>query len=99
MVLVGFLLWGEAGTIQEEIDVHPTITRPQLEALAELERRGDRYARWGNVFFLGGAILGGVSTYYYVKGRKARSTAQTARLAPAVLGDGAGFTLTFGGTR
>lgn len=98
MVLVGFLLWGEAGTIQEEIDVHPTTTRDQLESLAELERRGDRYAAWGNVFFLGGAIVGGVSTYFYLKDRKARS-AQTARIAPAVLGDGAGFTLTFGGSR
>lgn len=99
MVLVGFLLWGEAGTIQEDIDVHPTATREQLQALAELERRGDGYATWGNVMFLGGAVLGGVSTYLYLKDRKARSATHTARIAPTVMGSGAGLTLTLGGSR
>lgn len=100
MVFVGFLLWGEAGTIQEDVDTHPTSTREQLEDLAALERRGDSFAAWGNVLFLGGAVLGGISTYYYVKGRKARRAAQTARIAPAVFGDhGAGITFTFGGAR
>lgn len=99
MVLLGFILWGEAASIQEEVDNHPTATRKQLEDLAALERRGDSYAGWGNVMFIGGAVLGGISTYYFVKGRKARRATQTARIAPALIGHGAGFTLTFGGSQ
>jgi hypothetical protein len=98
MVLIGFLLWGEAGTIQEEIDTHPTATQKQLEDLATLEKRGDSYAGWGNLLFLGGAVLGGVSTYYYIKGRKAHAASQSARIAPAVFDHGAGLTLTLGGS-
>lgn len=98
MVLIGFLLWGEAGTIQEEIDTHPTATEAQLEDLAALEKRGDSYAGWGNLLFLGGAVIGGVSTYFYIKGRKAGAASQTARLAPAVFDHGAGLTLTIGGS-
>ena len=99
-VLIGFLLWGEAGTVQEEVDTHPTATREQLQALERLEAKGDSYAAWGNVLFLGGAILGGVSTYYYLKGRKARQAQTTARVMPTVFGDhGAGLVLTIGGSR
>jgi hypothetical protein len=98
MMLIGFLLWGEAGTIQEQIDTHPTATQKQLDDLKALEKRGDGFAGVGNLLFLGGAVIGGVSTYYYIKGRKARAAAQTARIAPAVFDHGAGLTLTLGGS-
>jgi len=94
---IGFLLWGEAGTIQEEVDTHPTRTAAELDDLKQLEQRGDSYAAWGNVLFLGGAVLGGISTYFYVKDRRARA-ARTARIAPAVFDHGAGITLTLGGS-
>jgi hypothetical protein len=95
---IGFLLWGEAGTIQEEIDTHPTATAGQLDDLKILEQRGDSVAAWGNILFLSGMALGAVSTYFYVKGRKTRAASQSARIAPAVFDHGAGITLTFGGS-
>jgi len=97
LMVVGFLLWGEAGTIQEEIDTHPINTAGQLDDLKQLEQRGDSYAAWGNVLFLGGAAIGAISAYFYVKQRKARA-ARTARIGPAVFDHGAGITLTIGGS-
>ncbi|MBP1620316.1 MAG: hypothetical protein H6Q02_1083 [Acidobacteria bacterium] len=97
LMVIGFLLWGEAGTIQEEIDTHPTNTAAQLDDLKQLETRGDSYAAWGNVLFLGGAAIGGISAYFYAKHRKARAT-RTARIGPALFDHGAGITLTIGGS-
>jgi len=98
LTLIGFLLWGEAGTIQEQVDQHPVNTAAQLDDLKLLEARGDSYAAWGNVMFLGGAVIGGISTYYFIKGRRAANRAPTVGVAPAVFDHGAGFTLTFGGS-
>lgn len=95
---IGFLLWGEAATIQEEIDTHPTATAAQLEELKTLESRGDSYAGWGNLLFLSGMALGAVSTYFFIRGRKSDSAMQSARIAPAVFEHGGGITLTFGGS-
>ncbi len=100
MVALGFLMWGEASSIQEEIDMHPTTTRDDLSALASLESRGDAYATWGNVMFLGGIVIGAVSTYYFVRNRgRARGPGRTtAQVTPALFPSGAGLTLTIGGT-
>lgn len=94
---IGFLLFGEAGTVQEEIDAHPTATAAQLDDLKILEKRGDSLAAWGNLLFLSGIALGAVSTYFYIKGRK-HTASQSARLAPAVFDHGGGITLTIGGS-
>jgi hypothetical protein len=94
---IGFLLWGEAGTVQEEIDTHPTATAAQLDELKILEERGDSLAAWGNLLFLSGMALGAVSTYFYIKGRK-QTASQSARIAPAVFDRGGGITLTIGGS-
>ena len=95
---IGFLLWGEAGTVQEQIDTHPTRTAAELDDLKVLEKRGDSMAGLGNLLFLSGMALGAVSTYFYIKGRKA-SSSQSARIAPAVFDrGGAGITLTIGGS-
>ena len=96
MVILGFMLWGQASDLRGQIDAAPTRTLPELQALAELEARGDRYAGWGNLMFLGGAVLGGISTYYFLKERK-HARATTARIAPTVFDRGAGLTLTIGG--
>ena len=95
---IGFLLWGEAATIQDEVDTHPTQTAKQLDDLKILEARGDGFAAWGNVLFLSGMALGAVSTYFYIRGRKSQAASQSARIAPAVFDHGAGITLTFGGS-
>lgn len=95
-VLIGFMCWGSASDIQSQIDEAPTQTKPQLDNLADLEARGDSYAAWGNVLFLGGVVLGGVSTYFFIKDRRARRHATSARITPTVFDHGAGLALTFG---
>lgn len=96
LVLIGFMCWGSASDIQSQIDEAPTQTKPQLDALADLEARGDSYAAWGNVLFLSGVVLGGVSTYFFIKDRRARRHATTARITPTIFDHGAGIALTFG---
>ena len=95
---IGFLLWGQAGTIQDQVDTAPTTTAANLNDLKALETRGDSFAAWGNVLFLSGMALGAVSTYFYIKGRKTHTTSQSARITPAVFDHGAGITLTLGGS-
>jgi len=97
-VTIGFLLWGEAGTIQEEVDSHPTATAAQIDELKALEERGDSFASWGNLLFLSGVAVGAVSTYLFVRDRKRGSALQSARIAPAVFDHGGGITLTIGGS-
>ena len=96
LVLIGFMFWGSANDIQSQINEAPTQTKPQLDALADLESRGDSYASWGNALFLGGAVLGGISTYFFIKDRRARRHASSARITPTVIDHGAGLALTFG---
>jgi len=98
LVLIGFMCWASAADIQSQVDDAPTQTKPQIDALRDLESRGDSYAAWGNVFFLGGAVLGGISTYFFIKDRRAARSATTARITPAVFDHGAGLALTFGAT-
>ncbi|MBX3155152.1 MAG: hypothetical protein KF773_04060 [Deltaproteobacteria bacterium] len=92
-VLVGLLFWASASDLGEQIQAAPVRNKSDVADLKDLERRADDAARAGNVFVIGGLIVGGVSTYYYLKHKKARST--QARLLPAVSPGGAG--LVFGG--
>lgn len=96
MVFVGLMCWGGAADIQGQIDDAPTATRAQLDALQDLEDRGDTYSALGNVLFLGGAIIGGISTYYFIKDRRRARSGMTAQIMPTVLDHGAGFAI--GGT-
>jgi cell division septation protein DedD len=96
LVLIGFMCWGSANDIQSQINEAPTQTKPQLDALADLESRGDSYASWGNALFLGGAVLGGISTYFFIRDRRARGHATSARITPTVIDHGAGLALTLG---
>lgn len=95
MVVVGVLFWASAAGVQEEIDGAPTRSKQDLLRLQDLEAKGDTYAMIGNVLAIGGVVVGSVSTYYFFKGRRARS--QTARITPMVFGDGGGIAITFGG--
>jgi hypothetical protein len=48
------------------------------------------------VFAIGGLVIGGISTYLFVRDRRATPTT-SARLTPTVLDHGAGVVLTIGG--
>lgn len=97
LVLLGFLMWGQASDVQGEIDdLDEPRTPTDFRHLRDLEREGDDAAGAGNFFFLTGAVLGGVSAYFYWRAGKTAST-QTARIAPAAFPGGAGVTLTVGG--
>lgn len=97
MVVIGLLLWGAASSVQGDIDKAPTTTQQDLTNLRNLESKGDGYAGLGNLFTVGGLVLGGIGTYFYIKDRRTASTT-SARLMPTVFDHGAGVVLTFGGT-
>ena len=100
LLVVGGVFWGSASSTQGEIDAAPTSTQADLDALKNLETRGDRYATAGNVLFVSGVVLGGLSTVLYLRHRRGhgRSTAATARVVPTVMGSRGGIGLTIGGT-
>jgi hypothetical protein len=97
MLVLGFVLWGAASGVQSDIDKAPATTSQDIQHLRDLESKGDTYATLGNVFALTGVIVGGVSTYLFIRDHRAASSA-TARLSPVVLDHGAGVVLTIGGT-
>jgi hypothetical protein len=96
MLLTGVIFWASAAGVQTDIDAAPVATKAQLQALQDLESKGDTYAGLGNLFVIGGLVVGGISTYYFVKAGHRRAT--SARLVPAVWGRGAGLALAIGGT-
>ncbi len=101
MFLIGIVLWSKANGLQSEIDSAMPRNERELDQLRDLESRGASYAGWGNFFVLGGLALGGVSTYFFLKARRAnkRATTSTAWLGPALFDRGAGVMLTIGPSR
>ena len=95
-VVAGFWLWGKANIVDGEIASAPNRTRADFQHIQDLEVKGDRYANWGNVLFITGVVIGGVSAYYFWKDHKAQR-ARTASITPAVFDHGAGLVLTVGG--
>ena len=95
MLLVGFVFWASASGIEDEIRDAPKRTRADLQHVKDLEAEGDAYATTGNVLAIGGLILGGVSTYYFIKSGKRSS--HTASVSP-ILGNGTGIAITWGGS-
>ena len=93
-VAMSFGFWGRADEIQTEIDVAPSRTKADIVHIEELEKEGDRFANAGNLFFIAGAVVAGVSTYFFIK--KGRASRTTASLTP-VFDHGAGLALTIGG--
>ena len=96
MIVLGFILWGQASGAQSDIRHAPDKTKADLDALRSLESRADSYAAWGNVLALSGLVVGGLSGYFYWRDRGTRSS--QARLGPAIFDHGAGIALTLGGT-
>lgn len=98
LVVLSFIMWAEAASTQSDIDAAPTKSVNDFQNLEDLETQADTYAGLGNLMFVGGLAVAGVSTYFWWRDRKAGST-QQARIAPAVFDHGAGITLSFGGGR
>jgi hypothetical protein len=98
MVLLGIILWGTAASDQSDIDSFKVRNRDDLQRLKDLESSADAKAGWGNFFFLGGLAVAGVSTYFYIRQRRAHHATTTA-IVPTVFDHGAGVTFSFGGLR
>ena len=91
---IGVVLWLKASSIEGDIHAAPTRTSADVQHLLDLESRGDRYALWGNVTFIGGVAIAGVSGYLFWRSRHS-STAQ-ARVTPLLLDHGGGIAFTYG---
>jgi len=98
LVVLSFVMWAKASDTQSQIDSQPANTPADFVKLRQLESDADGYAGGGNLLFIGGVVLGGISGYSYWKGHRAHAT-QQASVAPMVFPHGAGLTLTFGGAQ
>lgn len=96
MLVVGVVFWASAAGIEDDIEKAPKGTRAELEHVQDLEAEGDAYATTGNVLAVGGLVLGGVSTYYFLK--RGKAPARTARVTPLYGSGGSGIAITWGGS-
>ena len=95
MIVVGAVFWASASGIEGDIADAPKKTRADLERVRDLEAEGDTYATAGNVLAIGGLVLGGVSTYFFLKA--GRRSARSASVTP-IIGDGTGIAISWGGS-
>ena len=96
LVLLGFVMWGQASGTQNDIDAAASRTVVDFKHIQDLEKQGDGQASLGNLMFIGGLVLGGLSTYFYIRDRGRRHD-PVARITPTVFPHGAGLALTIGG--
>lgn len=91
LITLAVVLWSGASGVQTEINQAATSSPADFKHLQDLESKGDAYANFGNAFFIGGAVVAGVSTYFFLKDRLRPS--RHARIAPTVFDHGAGIAL------
>ena len=96
-MVLSFILWAEASSIQGDINNAPTKTPADFRNLQDLESSGDGYAGVGNLCFISGVALGAVAGYFFWRDHRAGHSTKQARIAPAVFDHGGGLTLTIGG--
>lgn len=88
-LIIGFALWSNKASVQDDIDSAPTDDAADFARLEELERRASKYAWVGNVMVLGGLALAGYGGWILYQDRQERQLAIT----PAVTPTSAGVTI------
>lgn len=96
LVVLSLIMWGSASSTQNDINNAPTRTVADFQNLQDLENKGATYAALGNVFFIGGIVVAGVSSYYFWRNRRAHATTSQAMVTPTLFDHGAGLALTIG---
>ena len=99
MAVLGVVLWAAASSKQDEIDIAPHNTPADFIKLRQLEDDADGLAGGGNLFFVAGVALAGVSGYFYWRAGREHRSSSTARLSPTVFPHGGGVVLTLGGAQ
>jgi hypothetical protein len=87
---LGLALWASYGSLQDQIDAHPTRTRADFDDLTALEDRAATRAVAGDLLVGAGLVVAGFGAYYLLRHPDDRRVA----IAPAPLAHGAGLTLT-----
>lgn len=97
VLTLGLLSWASAAGVADEIAEHPLNTIDDINEVKDLEQQGDDAASFGNLCFVAGLAVGGVSTYFYLRGRsRSQRAVPTTAIAPIITPDSIG--LSFGGT-
>jgi len=74
MLIISFVLWGNAHTVQGTIDSASTQTIADIQALKQLEDRAAGYALAGNVLFVVALAAGGAGAYFLWRDHNHRTT-------------------------
>jgi hypothetical protein len=95
LMTVAVILWTQASGVQSDIHGAATNSPADFKRLQDLESRGDAYANFGNAFFIAGAVVAGVSSYFFFRDRF--TSTRHARVIPTLFEHGGGIAVSFGG--